>query len=76
MDALTIISVQDFSQGGSATISGSSVLYTPAADFFGTETFTYTVRDNGGLTATATVTVTVTNVNDPVDAVNDEVFRG
>ena len=49
-------------------------LYTPAADFFGTETFTYTVRDTGGLTATATVTVTVNNVNDPVDAVNDEFF--
>ncbi|MHB8863168.1 MAG: Ig-like domain-containing protein [Pirellulaceae bacterium] len=74
VDALTITSVQGFSQGGSATISGSSVLYTPAGNFFGTETFTYTIQDSGGLTATATVTVTVNNVNDPVEAIDDEVF--
>ncbi|NLX55597.1 MAG: tandem-95 repeat protein [Planctomycetaceae bacterium] len=74
VDSLTIISVQDFSQGGSATISGDNILYTPAPDFFGTETFTYTVEDSGGLTATATVTVTVDNVNDPVEALDDVVF--
>jgi hypothetical protein len=74
VDALTIVSVQNFSQGGSATISGSSVLYKPLANFFGTETFTYTVRDNGGWTATATVTVTVTNVNDPPIAQDDVVY--
>ncbi len=76
VDSLTIISVQNFSQGGSATISGSSVIYKPAANFFGQETFSYTVRDTGGLEATATVTVTVNNVNDPVDAVNDGQAQG
>jgi hypothetical protein len=76
VDSLTIISVQNFSQGGSATISGSSVIYKPAANFFGQETFTYTVRDTGGLEATATVTVTVSNVNDPVDAVDDGQAQG
>jgi hypothetical protein len=59
MDLLTIISVQAFSHGGSATIAGTTVRYTPAPDYFGPEVFTYTVRDTGGLTATATVSVTV-----------------
>ncbi|MHB8968953.1 MAG: Ig-like domain-containing protein [Pirellulaceae bacterium] len=62
VDALTIVSVQGFSHGGSATISGTSVLYQPAGDFFGEETFTYTIRDNttqvnGGLTTTGTVKI-------------------
>ena len=76
VDSLTIISVQNFSNGGTATFSGSSVIYKPAANFFGQETFTYTVRDTGGLEATATVTVTVNNVNDPVDAVDDGQAQG
>ncbi|MCR6653487.1 MAG: tandem-95 repeat protein [Cellvibrionaceae bacterium] len=43
-----------------------TVSYTPAANFFGSDSFTYTVADNeGGVSNTATVTITV-------DAVNDE----
>ena len=38
--------------------------------FTGTETFEYTISDNGG-TDTATVTVTVTDPNDAPDAVDD-----
>ncbi|WP_146239592.1 Ig-like domain-containing protein [Curtobacterium sp. MCSS17_011] len=45
---------------GSATTGASSVTYTPADGFSGTDTFTYTVTDPTGGTATATVTVTVT----------------
>jgi hypothetical protein len=60
--------------------------YTPAADFNGTDTFTYTVSDEaspwhihglagllggGGHTSTTTVTVTVTPVNDAPVAVDD-----
>ena len=47
-----------------------SVDYTPAADFNGTETITYTVSD-GALTATGTFTITVTAVNDAPVAVAD-----
>ena len=50
--------------------NGGSVIYTPADNFFGTDTFTYTITD-GGLTDTATVTVTVTPVNDAPIAMND-----
>ena len=68
IDSITIISVNDFSEGGSATISGTQLLYTPATGFSGTETFTYTIEDSFGLTATATVTVLV---NDPPVSADD-----
>ncbi len=55
---------------GTVTLTGGVVRFTPAPDFNGTTSFTYTLTD-GTLTATATVTVTVTAVNDPVVAAND-----
>ena len=42
----------------------ASIIYTPAENFNGTDTFTYTVSD-GTDTATAAVTVTIAPVNDP-----------
>ncbi len=51
-------------QGGTVTIAAGKVLYTPAADFFGTDTFTYAISDGNGGTDSATVTVEVSNVND------------
>ena len=51
---------------GVATIDGTAVVYTPNADFNGTDTFTYTVT-SGGITETATVSVTVGAVADAVD---------
>ncbi len=38
--------------------------YTPAANFHGTDSFTYQIMDGGGATDTATFTFTVTSVND------------
>ncbi|MEZ0070871.1 Ig-like domain-containing protein [Planotetraspora sp. GP83] len=54
---------------GTATISGSNVIYTPAAGFDGTDTFTYTITTACG-TSTATVTVTVPCPWKPVNLVN------
>ena len=53
-------------KGGNVALNGTTVVYTPAANFVGQDTFTYTLRDNGSPNrdATATVTVTVTSVND------------
>jgi hypothetical protein len=49
-------------QGGTVSVSGTQVLYTPpSADFTGTDTFTYTASD-GDKDDTATVTVTVNGV--------------
>jgi outer membrane protein assembly factor BamB len=51
---------------GTATLVGTdSIHYVPAKDYFGTDTFTYTVVDEKGGKATGTVTVTVTPVDDP-----------
>lgn len=62
-DTLTI---ESFTQGtnGSVVISGSNLVYTPSANFNGSDSFTYTINDGTGLTDTATVSVTVTAVND------------
>jgi hypothetical protein len=46
---------------GAVAISGGSLVYTPANNFDGTETLSYTISDGHGGTATAQVTVTVTN---------------
>jgi PKD repeat protein len=49
------------------------ITYTPNANFFGADTFTYTVQDNDALTSNeATVTITVNPVNDAPVANDDE----
>ena len=56
---------------GTLTVNpDGSYVYTPAADFNGTDTFTYTVTD-GTVTVEKTITVTVTPVNDPPVAVDE-----
>lgn len=60
-ETLSVVSVANFSQGGSAQIVANQVLYTPAAGFTGTETFEYTISDGRGGMDVATVTVTVTD---------------
>jgi hypothetical protein len=67
---LTIIAVGS-AVGGTVSISGTDVLFTPAPDFNGPASFEYTVQDNGTTngaadpqTGTATVSFTVTPVND------------
>jgi len=74
-DVLLIIGV---TQGGNGTVvitgGGTGLTYEPDADYFGPDTFTYTISDGNGGTDTATVTVTVTNDNaDAPEAVNDAV---
>jgi len=53
------------------TIVSGHVKYSPAADFHGTDSFTYVVSDGHGGTATGTVNVTVNSVNDNPVAVSD-----
>jgi len=45
--------------------------YTPHKDFFGTDSFDYTIEDVDGEQATATVTITVNTINDTPVAVDD-----
>jgi endonuclease G len=62
-DTLTVSAVTQGAHG-SVTNNGSSVSYTPAPNFFGTDSFTYTANDGHSGSDTATVNITVTNVND------------
>ena len=51
---------------GTAAASGTSIVYTPTTNYFGTDSFTYTATGPGGTSAAATVTVTVTPLAVPV----------
>lgn len=53
---------------GSVTITGTTARYTPAAGFYGTDTFTYRATGPGGVSPTRTVTVTVGNPPAPTVA--------
>jgi hypothetical protein len=67
--ALSITSTTAASNGATS-VNGSTITYTPAPDFAGTDSFAYSITD-GFNTASATVTVTVTPVNDAPVAVDD-----
>ena len=71
-ETLTITAKTDGAHGTVViTGGGTGLTYTPNANHFGSDSFTYTISDGNGGSATATVNVTVTNVNDPPDAVDD-----
>ena len=61
-----IISVQA-AVNGTVTLVGDTVTFTPAPEFSGTASFTYTIQADNGTTDTATVTVHVLDVNDAPD---------
>ena len=48
---------------GTAIVSGTNILFTPATNFYGTVVFNYAISD-GGSSSTGSVTVNVTPVND------------
>jgi outer membrane protein OmpA-like peptidoglycan-associated protein len=63
-DTLTVKSVS-MPAHGTATATASGVTYTPAPDYLGQDSFTYTIDDGRGGTATATVHITVATPNHP-----------
>lgn len=73
VDSNTTLSVSSASDGANGTTTvnlDGTITYTPAADFFGSDSFTYVVSD-GILSDTATVSVTVNPINDAPVAVAD-----
>lgn len=64
--ALTVTSTSDPANGATANNGDGSVTYQPDAGFSGVDVFTYTVRDEAGLTDSANVTVSVSPRCPPV----------
>lgn len=75
---LTITAVGTGSRGGTITRveNNTKVSYTPAANVFGPETFTYTISDGASGTSTGTVTVNLAAKNDAPNAQDDTVNVG
>ena len=71
-DPLTAALVTDVAHGTLALAADGSYTYTPAANFNGTDSFTYKVNDGSVDSTVATVTITVNAVNDAPVA-NDDV---
>ncbi|MBB6055796.1 retention module-containing protein [Tolumonas osonensis] len=69
-DPLSIVSVQNAVNGAVSLVNGN-VVFTPATDYNGPASFTYTISDGKGGTDTATVTITITPDNDPPVALAD-----
>ena len=71
-DALTVTAVTQPTNGTAAVSGGGqSVTYTPAANYHGGDSFTYTIDDGNAHPVSATVTMTVTPVNDNPVAIAD-----
>lgn len=70
---ITVTSVGDLSghsaHGGTVTLNGNIITYTPATDYFGVDSFTYTVSA-GAQTSTATVSFNVDQVGPVIDTEN------
>ncbi|AFY58916.1 hypothetical protein Riv7116_6589 [Rivularia sp. PCC 7116] len=69
-DDLNIVSVAS-ANNGTTTIVSNEIVYTPAANFNGVDSFSYEISDGNGGIETATVTVNVAPVNDQPIAEND-----
>src|SRR5439155_3601446 len=63
-DSLAVTGVSAPLHGSATTHPDGTITYTPAADYNGVDSFTYTVSDGHGGTAIGTVSVTITAVND------------
>ncbi|RZJ75709.1 MAG: tandem-95 repeat protein, partial [Flavobacterium sp.] len=63
-ETITVASITQALTGGVVTLVNGVVSFTPAANFNGNTSFTYTISDGNGGTATATVNLTITPVND------------
>ena len=68
-DGLRVVRVSRPAHGTARMAAGGGVRYVPAANYHGTDRFTYSVSDGAGLTAEAAVEVTVLSVNDAPVAV-------
>ena len=70
-DTLEITAASVPSEQGTVEIVGGQLVFTPAEDFTGEATISYSITDGNGGTDVAEVAVTVNNINDAPIAVDD-----
>ena len=70
-ETISVTAIGPTVNGGSVSLAAGIVFYKPAKDFFGTDSFVYSVDDSHGGTAEARVQVTVVPRNDPPVAMPD-----
>jgi hypothetical protein len=70
-DFLEIIGLTQPQQGTAVLSSTTEIRYTPYPDFYGQDSFSYTVTDPGGKESTGSISVQVIAVNDPPQAYDD-----
>ena len=70
-DTLTYSIVDEPQHGSLSLVSGDKVTYTPTANYFGTDSFTFKANDGDLDSNTATISISITPVNDAPVAVDD-----
>ncbi|NDV61245.1 hypothetical protein G0Q06_02135 [Puniceicoccales bacterium CK1056] len=65
LESVTITGVSDSNVGSAVSTNGQVVLYTPPAEFLGTDNLTYTIEDGAGNTDSAEIEVRVVDVAYP-----------
>src|SRR5206468_1241492 len=73
-DALSAVLVSNPTHGTLTLNSDGSLVYMPALNFNGIDSFTYKASDGQVQSGVATVTITVTPVNDAPVAANDDSY--
>lgn len=70
-DALSLTGVLSLPAHGTVTLSGGLVLYTPALDYSGTDSFTFQITDGTFTTAPIVASIVVHPINDaPIGTVD------
>jgi hypothetical protein len=70
-DTLLAVLVEGPANGSVELNDDGSFTYTPSAEFFGTDTFTYQANDGAQSSNVATVTIIVNPIDDPPIAIDD-----
>src|SRR5207249_11101435 len=73
-DILTAVLVSGPAHGTLTLNADGSLVYMPAPNFNGTDSFTYKASDGQAQSGVATVTITVTPINDAPVAANDDSY--